>query len=66
MGNWGIAKTASPKEKLKSEFADYINGLNSVGEINYRTYSALFDFTFELMDKIYELGKSESEAGDEL
>jgi hypothetical protein len=61
MGNWGIAKTATPKEKLKSEFADYINGLNSVGEINYSTYCELFDYTFQLMDRIYNLGKSESE-----
>jgi hypothetical protein len=61
MGNWGIAKTATPKEKLKSEFADYINGLNSAGELNYSTYCELFDYTFQLMDRIYNLGKSESE-----
>jgi hypothetical protein len=58
MSGWGIAKTASEKEKIKSEFADFINGLNSVGEIDYNIYSELFDFTMPLFDKMFEHGKT--------
>ena len=58
MGNWGIAETASEKEKIKSEFADFINGLNSCGEVDYSTYSELFDFTMPLFDKMFEHGKT--------
>lgn len=57
MGNWGISETASEKEKIKSEFADFINGLNSCGEIDYSIYSELFDFTMPLLDKMFEHGK---------
>ena len=60
MGNWGIAKTATSKEKLKSEMADFLGGLNSVGEISYSAYSEIFDYSKDLLDKMYELGKSES------
>ena len=65
MGNWGISSNASNKEKLKSEFTDYINGLNSCGEISYSEYCALFDFGVNLLDKMYELGKLESEVDNE-
>jgi len=61
MGNWGIAKTATPKEKLKSEMADFLNGLNSVGEISYSTYCSIFDFSMNLLDKMYDLENSEEE-----
>jgi len=57
MGNWGISETASEKEKIKSEFADFIGGLNSCAEIDYNTYSELFDFTMPLLDKMFEAGK---------
>lgn len=57
MGNWGISKNAPENEKLKSEMADYLSGLNSVGEISYSTYSELYDFSMGLLDKMYELGK---------
>jgi nitrate reductase assembly molybdenum cofactor insertion protein NarJ len=57
MGNWGISETASEKEKIKSEFADFIGGLNSCGEIDYSIYSELFDFTMQLLDKMFEHGK---------
>ena len=60
MGQWGIAKIASKKEKLKSKFADYVHGLNSTGEINYVLYSKLFDFGMDLLDEMYELGKEAS------
>lgn len=59
MGNWGISNTATPKEKLKSEMADFLGGLNSVGEISYSAYSEIFDFSMELLDKMYELAKCE-------
>ncbi|RUT58488.1 hypothetical protein C1148_06950 [Clostridium botulinum] len=59
MGNWGISETATPKEKIKSEMADFLNGLNSVGEISYSTYSERFDFSMNLLDRIYDLAKSE-------
>ncbi|RUT62114.1 hypothetical protein C1143_06710 [Clostridium botulinum] len=55
MGNWGISETATPKEKIKSEMADFLNGLNSVGEISYSTYSEIFDFSMNLLDRIYDL-----------
>ena len=65
MGNWGIASTATPKEKIISEMADFLNGLNSVGKINYSTYDEIFDFAMSLLDKMYDLAKSESHpAGD--
>ncbi|HDK7180735.1 TPA: hypothetical protein PTW06_003655 [Clostridium botulinum] len=60
MGNWGIAETATPKEKLKSKMADFLNGLNSVGEISYKTYCEIFDFSMDLLCKMYDLGQTES------
>ena len=59
MGNWGISENATPKEKLKSEMVDYLNGLNRCGEIDYSTYSKMFDFSMDLLNKMYDLGKSE-------
>jgi hypothetical protein len=32
MGGWGVSENASEKEKLKSEMADYLNGLNCCGK----------------------------------
>jgi hypothetical protein len=52
---WGISENATPKEKIKSEMADYLKGLNSTGAIDYSTYSEMFDFSMELLDKMYEL-----------
>lgn len=59
MGNWGISENATEKEKLKSETADFLGGLNSCGEISYSSYSEIFDFSMDLLDSMYELGKSE-------
>ncbi len=59
MMGWGISPNAEPKEKLKSEMADFLNGLNSTGNIDYGVYSELFDFSMNLLDKMYELGNSE-------
>lgn len=56
---WGISQNATKKEKLKSEMADYLNGLNSVGEISYSVYSEAFDFSMDLLNKMYELGRKE-------
>jgi hypothetical protein len=59
MPSWGISDKASDKEKIKSKFADYINGLNCVGEIDYPTYSDLFDEGMKLLDEVYEQGKKD-------
>ena len=57
MGGWGISKHASEKEKLKSELADYLHGLNATGEIDYSIYSEMFGLTMALMDQMYEQGQ---------
>jgi|GEM_PF-1780174 len=59
MSCWGISPNASEKEKIKGEFADFINGLNSTGEISYTIYSDLFDVTMALFDEMYELNCGE-------
>ncbi len=59
MGGWGISENATPKEKLKSEMADYLHGLNSVGKIDYSVYCGAFDFSMELLDKMYDLAYRE-------
>ena len=60
MAGWGISEKASEKEKIKSEMADYLHGLNSCAEIDYSAYSKLFDFSMNLLDKMYEHGKSQN------
>lgn len=57
MGNWGISQNASQKEKIKSELADHLHGLNATGEISYATYSNLFDISMGLLDRMYAQGK---------
>jgi hypothetical protein len=64
MGNWGISENASEKEKIKSEMADYLNGLNSCGEISYSIYCEAFDASMNLLDKMYELGTAQNELDD--
>jgi len=59
MSGWGFGKKASEKEKIKDDMADYLGGLNSCGDISYGIYSELFDYTMDLMDKMYEQGKKE-------
>lgn len=61
MGNWGLSNNAAPKEKLKAEMADFLNGLNCCGDISYTTYSEIFDFSMDLLDKMYILGQSENQ-----
>ena len=53
---WGIAETASEIEKIRAESSDMLGGLNSVGEIDYTTYSELWDFYHDLLGKAYEQG----------
>ena len=58
--SWGIAETAPEIEKIKAESADYLGGLNSCGEIKWWIYSQAFDFYADLIQKAYELGKTEA------
>lgn len=58
--SWGIAETATEKEKIKSEFADLLHGLNSCGDIDIETYDELWDYTMPLFDKMYEQGKKDA------
>ena len=58
--SWGIAKSASDFEKLRAESADFLNGWNSCGIIDYEEYCEAFDFYHDLLEKAYELGKKES------
>lgn len=59
--SWGIAETAPEIEKIKAESADYLNGLNSCGVIDYSTYSNVFDFYADLLDKVYKQGQKDAE-----
>lgn len=59
--SWGISENANKKEKLKAEMTDYLNGLNSVGKIDYKTYSELIDFSMNLLDEMYNLGLEDME-----
>lgn len=52
---WGISPDATPKEKIKSEMSDFLQGLNSVGEISYKSYSEIFDTSMKLFDKMHDL-----------
>ena len=60
MSGWGISENVPQKEKVKSEMADFLAGLNSVGKINYNLYSAIFDVSMQLLDKMYEVGQVEA------
>ena len=57
---WGISPNAPAKEQIKSEFEGIIRGLNCVGEIDYLTYSKLFDEIMPLFDKMHEQGKKDA------
>lgn len=60
--SWGIAETASEKEKLKAEVNDYFHGLNSVGEIDYIAYSRLFDVCMPILEECYDRMQKERNA----
>ena len=55
MAEWGISENATKKERIKSEMADYLKGLNSCGEISYKVYSELFDFSMDLLEEMHEI-----------
>jgi len=57
---WGVSPDAEERIKIKSEMADYLKGLNSTCIIDYGTFSEAFDFSMELLDRMYEIGKNES------
>ena len=59
--SWGIAETASEIEKIKSESADYLNGLNSCGVIDWNTYNYAFDFYADLLMKAYKQGEKDAQ-----
>lgn len=46
--------------KIKAEMAEYINGLNSRGQIDYDTYSEAYDVIMGLLDRMYSLGRHEA------
>lgn len=58
--SWGISENATSKEKLKSEMTDFLNDLNSTGTISLTTYDEMFDFSMKLLNKMYDLGKLET------
>ena len=57
---WGISPNAPAKKRIKSEFEGIIRGLNCVGEIDYSTYSNLFDEIMPLFDKMHDQGKKDA------
>ena len=57
--SWGINETAPEIEKIKSESADYLSGLNSCGVIDWNTYNYAFDFYADLLMKAYEQGRKD-------
>ena len=61
MSGWGIADTAPKIEKIKAESADYLHGLDSCGKIEWSTYSDMFDFYEDLIEKAYEQGKEDAQ-----
>lgn len=52
---WGIENGATPAEKIKSEMADHLKGLNATGELSYEEYSRLFDLSMRLLDEMRAL-----------
>ena len=58
---WGISPNATPMEKIKSEMNDFLMGQNSCGIIDYSTYLEMYDFSMELLDKMYAQGLNDAE-----
>ena len=65
MGCWGIAPTAPEKEKIKAEFSDFLGALNSCAQIDYESYSEIWDKAMRLFDKMYEQGKKDAQSKSE-
>lgn len=57
--SWGISPNATEKEKIFTNFADCIQGMNSVCEIDYSAYSQIWDMGRELADKEYQQGRAD-------
>lgn len=60
---WGITNGATPEEKIKSEMADHLRGLNATGELSYEEYSRLFDLSMRLLDEMKALPAAPAKAG---
>ena len=58
--SWGINDNASEKEKLKAEINDFFHGLNSVGEIDYKAYSQIYDAIMPIIDDMYKRREQEN------
>lgn len=63
MAGWGIAKGAESRERIKSEYADMLNGLNSTGLISYEVYNELFDYGMQILDVMYLEGDRNGRVG---
>lgn len=63
--SWGISENASEKEKLKAEVNDYFHGLNSVGKIDYKAYSELYDVCMPILEECYDRMEKERKAESE-
>lgn len=53
----GTSPETEARIKVKAEMADYLKELHSTDYISYKAYDVLFDFSLELLDKMYQLGK---------
>ena len=51
--------TGAQIEKIKQDFADYLDGLNMTGKLSYSLYCAIFDKGTAAIQKAYDLGKQE-------
>lgn len=63
--SWGISENASEKEKLKAEVNDYFYGLNSVGKIDYKAYSELYDVCMPILEECYDRMEKERKTESE-
>lgn len=61
----GISPNASKREKIKAEMNNYLIDKNSCGKIDDMTYSEMYNFTMELLDKMYAQGLNDSKIIDE-
>ena len=61
---WGIAPTASEIGKIRAESSDMLNGLESCGDLEWSTYSDLWDFYYEFLDKAYEQGRKDVQTAE--
>jgi hypothetical protein len=55
-----LNEKAPEKERIKGQMKRYLNRLNCTCKIDYNIYSEIFDISIDLLDEMYELGKSEA------